>query len=323
MDNHSQWLPRARLLASKIMGWAPQPGSPLADTYWDDEAQCSRLLTTDNWQPWRDIAEAWRVHRRMCARDPEVKARYLHALANLMLDRYGPPSIWTAPLEVLEPADICYAALLALAPDDAEVKEALALSDAALLAQMTLPDGTTPVAALEQQYPSPFPKQQVSGDIRSPDYVRLYFQVPIVGQPEQTTAGTLYLNEAGARLLLGQLRLWLGQRARMTVTEAEHKLFVTLDAPATQALREVLALLPPLPEFADTDRSMNQAVLIGLTALVRERAGNRTARAMLLQLPLQLALAEHGDGRALALLDAVESLPVSAEPVTAGQSGEQ
>lgn len=217
------------LLARKVMGWQAEPPESLPGAYRGTatsgivvlngsplQLERKRLCLPQLgrlWQPWSAMADAWPLHCQMCARDVEVKARYLHALANLMLDRYGPPSIWTAPLEVLEPADICYAALLALAPADAEVKAALELSAEQLQAMLTLPDGATPATTLVQRYSSPFPTQELAGDISSPNYVRITYQTTsVVGDDSLSVAGALYLDEEGARQLLGQLRLWLGQQ---------------------------------------------------------------------------------------------------------------
>lgn len=310
------------LLALKIMGWS-RMGNSLRGAYWDEAMHRSRLLigsplhlqtgrlrpgSRSLWRPWDDIADAWPLHRQMCARDPEVKARYLHTLANLMLARYGPPSIWTAPLEVLEPADICDAALLALAPDDAEVKAALELPDAALRANLTLPDGVTPAQTLVQPLSSPFPQQQLTGDSSSPEYVRLTYQTTGgVGDNSQVVAGALYLDEAGVRVLLGQLRLWLGRRENQ-VARAVATVCASLDTTAAQALHTVITLLPPLTEV---DGVVNTC----LATLIHEvRADNRAARGLLLQLPARLAAVEPGVNRAAVLAEAVAALAATTAP---------
>ena len=63
-----------------------------------------------------DIAAAWEVHLAMFAQGPLIKARYLHELADILLERYsgGPTSLWLAPIEFFDVLAICRAALLAM-----------------------------------------------------------------------------------------------------------------------------------------------------------------------------------------------------------------
>ena len=61
-----------------------------------------------------DIAAAWQVHTFLLSQGPQMKALYLHALADVLIDKYpGPPSVWTAPIECFDEDTICRAALLA------------------------------------------------------------------------------------------------------------------------------------------------------------------------------------------------------------------
>ena len=93
-------------MATEVMGWTAErkPGLP---HLW---LPLGHFIS--GWRPSRDITDAMQVHLAMCKSDPSTKARYFHALKDLLME-HGSFSIWTAALEYFDPLTICRAALMA------------------------------------------------------------------------------------------------------------------------------------------------------------------------------------------------------------------
>lgn len=217
----------AILLARHCLDWPAVPPEQESDggfwspaerrtrLVWQSELHQMRLAQGVNhdrpgdgfvWAPFHHLADAWLVHLAMCTQGPAPAAHYFVALAQRLRDKYGPPSVWTAPLALLEPADICLAALESLSQLNPDLHATLqTLAPDLLTAPRPLPDGLTPERVLTQSYSGG--DNTLTVDAHNPAELELATHTM-----DYRSRTTVSLHPEAVQRLAGQLLLWLHHR---------------------------------------------------------------------------------------------------------------